>query len=258
MFTCGCFACVFLLGWSAITLFVNLSVLNAAVHDTPGEFLFLVLFSVPFNTLLLMILTMKVAGVHLRKRALLHFGAGIEVRDDGQQARIRLPQFVPIWNAFMIAFIGPIPLVVLLAMATSCSPPTAVAAGGLALVLACIVAAYTITARANASGRFDLVIDRIQETITLPQESGRREPVVIRWCELLEIRVEAEERKNRDGDSIMTYAVMVYWQRGDADESVDKARLATSITKESAESVVALICRVFDRVGERYALRMRK
>jgi hypothetical protein len=97
------------------------------------------------------------------------------------------------------------------------------------------------------AGSVDLVIDRLHETMTLPQTFGRRAPVVIRWAEVVAIRVEVEERKDPEGHSNVVYAVMVDWRRQDAKDIAFKARLAEFPIEKPAEALAAIMRSAIDR-----------
>jgi hypothetical protein len=144
-----------------------------------------------------------------------------------------------LWAAFAVAFVVPVLVVLPLGSATLGNPPFAIAATALILVFGCIVTAFVATAHRNASGNFDLVINRINGYMTLPQTNGRKQCLSIPMRDLVAIRIDARVKTDNEGCRIWIYSVMAEWN--DADRGLQDAKLAEGSTEQYAKALAALI-----------------
>jgi hypothetical protein len=233
----GCayaFVWFWLLGWSAGTLMVDLLALSGLVVGELGEALLVVLFSIPFNAVSVGLWSLIALRVFVKKETLVSLGH-FKIFDDGQELRIRVPRITPFWAAFLVAFVAPIVTGIPVATVFSWTPPVPIAAAALILVLGSIVLAYRVTARTVASGKSDVVINRIEETLTLPQTFGRLEPIVIPWADLTEVHVAEEERTDKEGAKSTFFVLKVRWQDSTGSHAAIVAELMKVIGQNSEE-----------------------
>jgi hypothetical protein len=234
-----CFAIAWLLAWTVGTLFFDLMVATGLAVEFSGEPVFLALFSIPFNAVLVMFWSLVVVRLFLPKKRLLWFGTGIRIIDHGHEVRFRLPRIAPIWAAFLAAIVIPVVTVIPLGMLTLGNPALPVAVVALIVVMASIVVVSTIVARRIGNGKTDLVLDRLRATLTLPQTFGRREPVTILRADLVGIRVLTEEKKDSDGCVTWTYAVTAQWH--DPSGGLKEGKLAELNIEEAAQELAIAI-----------------
>jgi hypothetical protein len=119
----GCLFTVFLSVWTVGTVIFDLFVVHDLWAKFSGEPVFLVLFSIPFNAILVMLwsgVAIKVVVPRDHRRFL---GTGIHVLDRGDEIRFRLPRITPMNAAFLAAFVVPILLVLSIGTATGGKPP---------------------------------------------------------------------------------------------------------------------------------------
>ena len=91
--------------------------------------------------------------------------------------------------------------------------------------------AAAVAANRIAEGKCDLVIDRLQGTITLPQTFGRNEPVTISRRDVDDICPLVEKKEDSDGVT-WKYPVIVKWHSGGEQQ---QARLAELSCLEAAQ-----------------------
>jgi hypothetical protein len=204
-----------------------------------GKALFLLLFSVPFNAVLLVVWWGVAARVLVRGERRLLFGTGIRVLDDGHRVRVRLPRMTPLLVAFLAAFGFPAATVLAMAQATRGEPPVPVAAAALVLNLAAIVAVFAGAARRISAGEADLIIDRLRGTVTLPRTFGRTEPLTVPRADLAGIDVLAVPKADSEGCVTWSYALIGRWRA--ADGGLREGKLAELTSREVAEHLSAII-----------------
>ena len=235
-FAIGIFQTIWVVGWTIATLILDLAV--AVKFEESDDAVFLLLFSIPFNAVLIMVLCGIGLRVVLPWKTYRLLGMGIRVLDQGHEVRIRLPRVTPIGAAFLAAFVVPIVLVVGFTNLTLSIPSSIVAAGGIALTLAGIVGAYVVASRGIAAGKSDVIIDRLRSTMTLPTTFGRSEAVTVALHELGGIIVFAREKKDSDG-STWVYAVAAQWL--DRSGGSKQETLIEQTFQDTAEDVAVMI-----------------
>lgn len=150
------------------------SVLSTGVA---GADLMLLLFATPVSVALVLLWGWLIA--RLREKRRLPPAGGLRVREQGGIIRVRMSEVsAPVAGMYALgvaAFAATFPVVVVNGLA----PGTEPMAWLWAAVLATAVLAGVWQAWRNASGRFDLMIDYLGQTVTLPQTCGRTERLTV-------------------------------------------------------------------------------
>jgi hypothetical protein len=153
-----------------------------------GRDLFIAMCAVPFNLVGLAIAYSLGSGV--REMVSPSPTGGCRLWEDGLQVRVRMPVAPPLvcglgagGGAAMLAIFA-------LLIGFHPFPSTAVMGVVWGVILAAGVAAYAARRRRAAQGKFDLVLDPIGRTMTLPRMMGREEEVVVRCRDVRAIEVD--------------------------------------------------------------------
>lgn len=147
--------------------------------------LFMGMFLMPFNVVTL--------GMLLGLLARARFGAtgGVRVRDDGISLRLAVAGWKPVHAAVLAAAAASFVLAFAVGFPTGMDPSLAVAGGAWGGVLCCAAAAWFWARRRAPAIAGDLVINRTEETLTLPACGDRRTPLIIPWSSIENVTVEA-------------------------------------------------------------------
>jgi hypothetical protein len=171
---------------------------NAVLHaGLEGIDLFAMMFMLPFN---LVMLAMS-GAILVGGRDLLHppQAGGAKIINEGPYVRVRLSSWRPIHSAavaagglafFLIFIVG-------LGFGFNALIPMFVA---WALILGGAGFAHNRTHRELARGDSDLLIDELQQTVTLPRNFGRKDDVVVPAKNIVAIEVEEVRKRDSDGD----------------------------------------------------------
>lgn len=165
--------------------------------------------------------------------------AGFRVLERNQTICFRLPTLTAAGAAFVVALAVSIVATVFLGIATGGKPPLLLVVPAFVLILIVVPATYYDVARRINAGTTDLVIDRQRGTLTLPQTFGREKRITIRFADLAGVRVNAEEKKDGEGNVSMQYVVVVQWRLGDG--PLHDERLAELTLEEAAKDLAMAI-----------------
>lgn len=206
-----------------------------------GEQVFMVLFSLPFNAVMVLLWTSLIGKALLSDDAQMRFVTGVRIIDHGDEVRIRLPRVAPAPAAFFAAFGGAGIIIVvagpLVFISSSLALPLATAL--LIAVLGGIVVTYAVVARRIASGKSDFVIDHLQETFVLPQTFGRNTATALPLRDLVAIQVVETPTKDSDGFRKFVYYVSVQYR--DASSELMEEKLMKLDVDEAADDLAAMI-----------------
>jgi hypothetical protein len=187
-----------------------------------GSDLLLLLFALPFNALTLGLW----AGVARARREQRHAGTagGIRILSGAGETRARLagisPAVAGVFGLAAAAFVAVFPVVAVAAFA----PAMRLMALVWGLVLAAGAACFLWAAERNRSGRYDLRISDVSQTVTLPQTGGRAEPLTLPRAE---IRAVLLQRRVTKGPSGISYTYVPAISRGVADSPAQPLKLVT-------------------------------
>ncbi len=160
-----------------------------------GQELFAALFAIPFNAVMI--------GLWFFPFFFLFFGkpSYFRIWDRGEEVRVRLG-FHPLLVGFLFLIFGPVPLSLFLFLCGAGMPPSVEAAAiawGLFLVGSALT--FLILARHAASGKKDLVIDRLRNTLTLPCVYAQNEPIAMSLDTMFAVDVVQEQKQGSDSTS---------------------------------------------------------
>jgi hypothetical protein len=153
-----------------------------------GGDLFFAMFLVPFN--LAGLLLAYILGSGVRELVAPSATGGCRLWDDGLLVRVRMPVAPPlVWG---LATGGGAAFVAIFVVAVAASGHPSMAAMGVtwAAILAAAAVGYVARRRRVAAGEFDLVLDSIGRTLTLPRVLGRKEAVVVGYADVGAIEVD--------------------------------------------------------------------
>jgi hypothetical protein len=153
-----------------------------------GGDLFFAMFLVPFN--LACLLLAYILGSGVRELVAPSATGGCRLWDDGLLVRVRMPVVPPlVWG---LAAGGGAAFVAIFVVAVAASGHPSMAAMGVtwAAILAAAAVAYVARRRRAAAGEFDLLLDPIGRTMTLPRMLGRKEEMVVAYADVGAIEVE--------------------------------------------------------------------
>src|SRR5262249_44922543 len=150
--------------------------------------------------------------------------------DRGDEVRVRL-DFHPLLVGFLFLIFGPVPLSFFLFCCAGMLPLVEAVAitWGLFLVGSALI--FLILARRAASGKRDLVIDRLRNTLTLPCFFAQNEPIAMALDPVLAVDVVQEQKQGSDGTSDV-YIPLLRWRSVNGD--LQEARLAEWDDEEEA------------------------
>jgi hypothetical protein len=167
-----------------------------------GDF-FMPLFMTPFN--MIMVASWVVAVLILVERFVKPRPAGVRVRHEGMNVRVRPQAFLPMAAAAAAAAVAAFVCIFPVAIAGGSDAPPALIFAAWGVVLAVAVLIYFRTALPQWAGHRDLVIDPWRKTITLPRTRGRQESVQVQLSDVIAVEVEHREDTDSDGDVRHTY-----------------------------------------------------
>jgi len=168
-----------------------------------GSDLFGAMFVAPFNLVPLGILVL--IGRRTWSRCFGYRGAGTKVRDDGFIVRVRLPPVPPSFYAAvaagMLAFFGLFPLLFFYGG----PPPISVMYHVWPVILVSVPVVYVLAAWIQSRGAYDLAIDAIAGTVSLPCTRGRKRKVLLPLHEITAVEVRAVELPGSHGGFLSGY-----------------------------------------------------
>jgi hypothetical protein len=173
-----------------------------------GRELYLPLMFLPFNVIMFGLWCLTVAGFRNRGRGWSKPYDGIRMIAAEGKVRIRLPGLSPAAAGLFALVVTPIPVVLFMGFCLGMPTDLGVAACAWIVVLASFVVVYRYAVKRADSGKYDLVIDYVEQTLTLPQKLLGSETVIIPLCDLLVVdmvsKVEPEQGR--------LYTVSVQWR----------------------------------------------
>jgi hypothetical protein len=169
-----------------------------------GADLFGTMFLLPFNLIPLGILAL--IGRRTWSRCFGYRGAGTKVWDDGLVVRVRLPPVPPSFYAAvaagMLAFFGLFPLLIFYGGPYA---PISVMYHVWAVILVSVPVVYVLAACIQSRGAYDLAIDAIAGTVSLPCTRGRKRKVLMPLQEITSVEVRAVELPGSHGGFLSGY-----------------------------------------------------
>src|SRR5262249_46820404 len=151
------------------------------------------------------------------------FRYGVRILEKESEVRVRLPTTPPAKAGIGILFGGAFSATFVVAFGVGMPPSVTAMVVVWSIVLGSAGLGYLILAARVASGKADLVIDRFQRTLTLPQTFGRKEPVVVPMADLVAIEAVTVEKQASEG-TIRQYVPTVRWR--DAGGDLQEGKLA--------------------------------
>jgi hypothetical protein len=94
---------------------------------------------------------------------------GLRARETAEEVRVRLPQLSAAAAGLLTLLAGPLVLVCAVALCAGPSPSVAVMVVAWAVLLGSAGLIYRTVATRSASGKADLVIDRVRQTLRRPR-----------------------------------------------------------------------------------------
>jgi hypothetical protein len=219
---------------SAVTVYCDPADPARAVLEAgfDGRELLLALLLLPFHAVAFGLLSVTVAGFQNGCKGWSKLYTGVRRIEAAGEVRVRIPGTAPAAAGLLALIILPIP--VALGVGLSAGVPTKLetAAGAWLVVLATFFVVYIRYTRRAASGKYDLVIDDADKTLTLPQELTGSETVVIRREDLQEVALvtKLEPEHGR------LYSVAFRWRPGDG--GLAERNLKNWFALEEAEQLV--------------------
>jgi hypothetical protein len=157
-----------------------------------GTDLFVAMFMTPFNVIML--------GCWAGLWHMWRFGStgGARLTDDGVEQRVEVAGARPVIWAFAAAGAAAFILIFVVGFSAGILPLLPMAVAAWTVILIAAATAWIWTARAVASSPGDLVIDRVNRTLTLPVVGERQAPLTVSWSSISDFTVErpaADSRK---------------------------------------------------------------
>jgi hypothetical protein len=208
------------------------------VPGVDGRELFLGLFMLPFNIVMLALAGGFGTFFCRGTKALRHFWYGGRIIDRGHEVRVRLPRVSPVLMGLTTLMMGSVLALFPIAFCAGMSPPVGVMVAAWMVVLGSAAVVYFLLLVPIVSGKTDLVIDYRQGALTLPQTFGRGEAIVLPLSAILAIEVVAERKKSDEGEA-RAYVPTVRWQ--DAVNGLQQGRLAEWDDEQEAQELAAWI-----------------
>jgi hypothetical protein len=153
------------------------------VQGVDGGDLFAAMALTPFNVVMLAFW----AGIWGRWRYAATGGA--RHLDDGILQRVEV-RWRPLHKALLAAGAMAFALMFLFALATQASPSLPTAIGAWLVIVFTAAAVWMKTALPFAAGESELVVDRLNESVTLPVLGNRRLPLTIPWSAIVAVEVD--------------------------------------------------------------------
>ena len=199
-----------------------------------GLDLFVMMFMLPFNLIMLGLWLAILGGV--RYRLSRPVAGGAKVIDDGRHLRVRLspqkPFLIGVAASGGVAFI----LVFVVGFAFGFNAPMVVMVAAWGLILGGGGIAWLQVHRRLARGDSDLLIDEFRSSLTLPRTFGRQGDVVVPSGRIVAIEVAHEEKPDSDGDTHYRYVPVVVFTDDDGPQRREK--LIEWRDESSAEQLV--------------------
>jgi Protein of unknown function (DUF3592) len=178
-----------------------------------GSDLILVLFSMPFNMVMLGMWTWL--GGWLRERVFRLVAGGVRIITEGPRTRIRLPEYAAmVWGMVAIGGVSFVSIFIL-GFASGFHPSLPAACVVLFVVAAAGAGAYWRQWRIIHSGDDDLILDEGAQTIALPETCGRKNRVTSAIGEIENLTLEVIAHQGSKGGVSYTYTPTL-WLRNRA------------------------------------------
>jgi hypothetical protein len=104
-----------------------------------------------------------------------------------------------------------------------------------ALAIGAPIATYVYARLRVASGRYDLTIDPMRRTVTLPMTFGRKMPIELRFADVQAVEIEDKVSTDSDGDTTHAYFPTLVYR--DAQGTSQRAKLTKWSPKADADSL---------------------
>lgn len=170
--------------------------------------LFLAMFILPFN--LVMLGTWIAAGASVYQRLARPPAGGVKIWDDGFRVRLRLslirPLYVGATAAGGLAFAG----VFIVGFAFGFNPSMPIMLSTWGLILGGGAGTYLYQHGKLSRGHFDLVIDDIAQTLSLPRTKDRQTETVVPIRCITSVEVQQIEKRTSDGNVHSYVPVLVF------------------------------------------------
>jgi hypothetical protein len=173
-----------------------------------GSDLFILLFLLPFNVVLLGIWWAFAFQFGLRRK---RTAGGAKIVDDGFRVRVRLAVFTPMMAA--AATICALSFIAIFALrfTVSTNPPLNIMIGVWCGLLGAGLLAGIKRAMRLASGDSDLAIDNMEKNVRLPRGMGRKEPMTVPIANITGLDVETVVRTGAKGESSNVYVPTIFY-----------------------------------------------
>ena len=178
------------------------------------------MFMLPFN--LIMLAFWIAGGGTVLYRLFPVPAGGAKVSDDGRYVRVRLSLWKPLHSGLAVA--GGLAFVGLFVMAFGFrgSPPLPILLVAWGVILGGGAWAYLSHWRKLAGGRSDLVLDRYNESITLPRTFARQENLTIPAKKVVAVEVEKVDKRGAKGSVSHSYIPTLVFTNDDGSRRREK------------------------------------
>lgn len=194
---------------------------DAVLHaGLEGSDLFLMMFMLPFNLVMLVLWLAILGGVRYR---LFHpVAGGAKVFDEGHCLRVRLSPLRPAYIGAAVSGGLAFVLVFIVGFGFGFNPPIQVMFVAWGIILGGSVIAGLYAHHKLGRGDSDLVIDDFHGTVALPRTFGRQEDVVVPSGKIVAIEVEQVEKRDSDGGTQRSYVPTVIFTSEDGSQRREK------------------------------------
>jgi hypothetical protein len=193
------------------------AVLHAGLEGTD---LFLMMFMLPFNLIMLALWLAILGGV--RSRRFRSVAGGARVFDEGRCLRVRLSPLRPTYIGAAVSGGLAFALVFIVGLGFGFNPPIQVMLLTWVIILGGSVVAGLYFHRKLSRGDSDLVIDDFRGTVGLPRTFGRQEEVVIPSEKIVAIEVEEISKRDSDGGIQRSFVPTVIFTKEDGSQRREK------------------------------------
>ncbi len=185
-----------------------------------GSDLFLPMFMMPFNAVMLALWWGSAVGIRNWRRP--PVAGGVQFWDDGYQLRVRLPRCAAWVVGLLWLAVPSFALTFILGLSSGFNPSLDLMEIVWSLLLIVALAAYLKVKLRLIGGRADLVVDDLNRAVTLPQTFGRKEPQTLTADQLRSLVVVDVERRGSKGSISHSYVPTLIWQDRDGIEHREK------------------------------------
>jgi hypothetical protein len=181
---------------------------DAVLHaGLEGADLFLMMFMLPFNLVMLGLWIAILSG--MRYRMFRPVAGGAKVFDEGRCLRLRLSPMRPTYIGAAVCGGLAFALVFIVGFGFGFNPPLQAMFLAWGIILGGGIIAGFHAYRKLVKGDSDLVIDDFRGTVTLPRTFNRQEEVVVPSEKIISIEIEEVEKRDSEGGTQRSYVPTV-------------------------------------------------